>query len=75
MMQSFKGNTMAKHYQNPIVTFDPVKWSEEAQFRFMKFNIFANKILPCWLLNMLNSSPASRAYKMKEKTKKIKKYY
>lgn len=57
---------MAKHYQNPVVMFDPKRWSRPAQRRFMEFNIFVNRLLPVRLLHVLNASKSSREWRAKE---------
>lgn len=57
---------MARKYENPIVMFDPTKWSDQAQLRFMKFNVLANRVLPVRLLHILNASKASRDWRQKE---------
>ncbi|MNK33297.1 hypothetical protein D3C87_517770 [compost metagenome] len=57
---------MAKTYQNPVVMFDPKRWSIPTQLRFMKFNIFVNRILPERLLHVLNASKSSRDWRRKE---------
>lgn len=63
---------MAKQYQNPVVMFDPKRWSIRAQFRFMKFNILVNRVLPERLLHLLNASKSSREWRRKEAVRNAK---
>lgn len=60
---------MAKHYQNPVVMYDPKRWSPDAQLRFAKFNVLVNSILPVWLLHILNASKSIRDYRAAEKAR------
>lgn len=57
---------MASRYQNPVIMFDPNRWSQETQIRFMKLNIFLNIILPEWLLHHANACKSSREYRQRE---------
>jgi hypothetical protein len=59
---------MAKHYQNPVVMYDPKRWSEKAQLRFAKFNVLVNFILPVRLLHLLDASKSSRDYRAAQKS-------
>lgn len=57
---------MASRYQNPVFMFNPNRWSEKAQIRIMKLNIFLNIILPEQLLHRLNACKSSREYRQRE---------
>ena len=63
---------MAKTYQNPVVMFDPKRWSPKAQLRFMRFNVLVNHILPGRLLHLLDASKASRDWRRKEFERQVR---
>lgn len=59
-------------YENPVVMFDPAKWSDQTQMIFMKFNVFVNFVLPVRLLHLLDASKSSRDWRRKEAERKAK---
>lgn len=61
-----------RKYENPVIMFDPAKWSDPAQLRFMRFNILVNYVLPVWLLHRLNASKSIREWRVAELARQAK---
>jgi hypothetical protein len=61
-----------RKYENPVIMFDPAKWSDQTKLRFMKFNVLVNYILPVWLLHRLNASKSIQERRAAEKERQRK---